>query len=130
MTNAGDLAKCNLAAPSAHYESAVVPGTRDADRAIVESSDRVDELFAVKEEWSSARRGRVALFTAAALSSVSWWLRARAVGWLPAHAVDFGVALWATLLAVAIACRVHEWRLRRRLDRLVAQLQLPAEGPG
>jgi len=100
---------------------------RDADHAVVESSDRVHELFRAKEEWSSARRGRVALFTAAALVSVSWWLRVRGVGWLPAHAVDFGVALWATLLGVALGCRLHEWRLRRRLDRLVAQLQLPTE---
>jgi uncharacterized protein YjiS (DUF1127 family) len=92
--------------------------------------EQVAELLRIEDEWWSARRARGALFTATALVSVGWWLRLRGSAWLPAHAGDFAVALWATLLAVAVGCRVHEWRLRRRLDRLMAQLQLPTEGPG
>ena len=88
---------------------------------------RLAELLRIDDEWAAARRARIALFTATAFASVSWSLRVRPVGWLPAHAVDFGVALWATLLGFGVGCRLHEWRLRRRLDRLVAQLQLPTE---
>lgn len=89
--------------------------------------ERVAELLRLDEEWGRARRTRRTLFTAAALSSISWLLRFDRVTWLPAHALDLGVALWGTVLSVALVFGVHEWRLRRRFERLAATLQPPSE---
>jgi hypothetical protein len=82
--------------------------------------ERLDELVRLQDEHRGAQRARSLSFTAAALLSIAWWPRARAVDWLPAHLVDLALALWSIVLAMAVACSLHEWRLGRRFDRLAA----------